>query len=243
MRNTTQPHLRILLQSFAFAAAFSSSAWAQVQQGLPTQIKPDYRFSNPDPRDAKTSNGKSVETDSLGRPIKSMNDPKRGDKASSNKNDPKDFKKNNDRTKKDFGPKDDFSSGVRCFNCGIIVSVTESRKKAKPVWMSTTDPNDATSSEQAAKNAEKNVERNVERNPDRAETKSSDQFQKSSSSPVKLNGTLARPNSEFTLQRKLGFETVIKMEDGTMKTVVTALQPAYNIGAKVRVIGNSLSPR
>jgi hypothetical protein len=239
MSHTTTHTLRILLQSCVVAITFISPGWAQVQQGLPTQIKPDYRFSSPDPRDSKSSSGKPLETDSLGRPIRSINEPKSYDKGTNNKNDPKDFKKSNDRTKKDFGPKDDFSSGVRCFNCGTIISVTESRKKAKPVWMSTTDPNEATSSEQAARNAEKNAERN----PERLESKSSDQFQKSSSSPVKLNGTLAKPNSEFTLQRKLGFETVVKMEDGTMKTVVTALQPAYNIGAKVRVIGNSLSPR
>jgi hypothetical protein len=170
-----------------------------------------------------------LEKDTFGRPIKNVNDPTKDNKEN---------KENKDSTgKKDPKNliKEDFSSGVRCFNCGTIISVTESRKKAKPVWMSTTDPTDATNSEQAAKNAERNVER--------LESRSSEEFQKSSSNSVKMGGTLANPNTELTLQRKLGFETLVKMDDGSLKTVVTALQPAYNIGAKVRVIGNSLNPR
>jgi hypothetical protein len=211
--------LGVLIQSCTLVVALASNGWAQVQQGMPVQVKPDFRFSNPD---SQNPNNQPIEKDTAGRPIKSVNDPK-------------DLKKNADSSKKNNALKDEFSSGVRCFNCGTIISVTESRKKAKPVWMSTTDPTDATNSEQAAKNAERNVER--------IESKSSEEFQKSSSNPVKMSGTLTKPNTEISLQRKLGFETLVKMDDGSIKTVVTALQPAYNIGAKVRVIGNSLNPR
>jgi hypothetical protein len=239
MKSSNRLRLNIVLQSCALIATLSSPAWAQVQQGLPAQVKPDYRFSNPDSQDSKSSNSRTKDRDAFGYPIKDGTSPKQEDKNSYGKKDQKDLKKNADGTKKDNSLKDDLASGVRCFNCGTIVSVIESRKKAKPVWMSTTDTNDATNSEQAAKNAE----RIAERSPEKHESKSSDEFQKSSSSPVKMSGTLAKPNAEFTLQRKLGFETLVKMDDGSMKTVVTALQPAYNIGAKVRVIGNSLSPR
>lgn len=212
--------LIVVLRSLIFLGALNSSALAQLQQGSPTQINPNNRL---------------VEKDSFGRPIKNVNDPKKDDKNSSVKKDPKDLKKNTDPGKKQDSLKEDFSSGVRCFNCGTILSVTESRKKTKPVWMSTTDPTDPTNAEQASKNAERNAER--------IESRSSEEFQKSSSNQVKMGGTLTRPNTEVTLQRKLGFETIVKMDDGTIKTVVTALQPAYNIGAKVRVIGNTLNPR
>ena len=215
--------LGVLFQSCTLVITLASNGWAQVQQGLPAQVKPDFRFSNPD---LQNPNNQPIEKDNFGRPIKSVTDPK-------------DLKKNADSSKKNNALKDEFSSGVRCFNCGTIVSVIESRKKAKPVWMSTTDPNDATSSEQAAKNAERIAEKNSEKH----ESKSSDEFQKYSSNPVKMSGTLAKPSTEMTLQRKLGFETIVKMDDGSIKTVVTALPPAYNIGAKVRVIGNSLNPR
>jgi hypothetical protein len=216
MNYFAKQHLLVFLWAMVLIGTLCSSAMAQVQQGLPTQVKPDLK-------------------DTFGRPIKNVNDPKKDDKNSTDKKDSKDLKKNSDSGKKDNSFKEDFSSGARCFNCGTIISVTESRKKAKPVWMSTTDPTDATNSEQAAKNAERNVER--------IESRSNEEFQKSSSNPVKMSGTLTKPNTEITLQRKLGFETIVKMDDGSIKTVVTALQPAYNIGAKVKVIGNSLNPR
>jgi hypothetical protein len=209
-----------LIPSCLFIVALPTIGWAQAQQGLPGSTNP---------------NNRAIEKDTFGRPIKNANDPKKDDKNSAAKKDPKELKKNTDSSKKDSSIKEDFSTGVRCYNCGTIISVTESRKKAKPVWMSTTDPTDPTNAEQAAKNAERNVER--------MESRSSDEFQKSSSNQVKMAGTLSKPNTEFSLQRKLGFETIVKMDDGSIKTVVTALQPAYNIGAKVRVIGNSLNPR
>jgi hypothetical protein len=243
-----------------------NSVHAQVQQGLPPLIKPDYSFSNPDIRKAED---KSIERDAYGKPIKSNKESKNGLNGASGTNntngqsdlnkrdqksassfdrkDPKNSqassndsnkksngnnKDNDNKTAKDADKNKPFSEvGVRCFNCGTIIAVTESRKKAKPIWMSTSDPNEASSSEQSARNVEK------------TDNKPSDEFQKSSSSPVAVSGSLSRPNTGITLQRKLGFDTTIRMEDGTLKTVVTALQPAYNVGAKVRVIGNSLSPR
>ncbi len=238
MRFSAKQFLTILLQLCTLVISLTSVGWAQVQQGQPTQVKPDYRFTNPASQSSTSSNNRPIEKDTFGRPIKNVNDAKKDDKNSTSKKDPKDpkdLKKNTDNAKKDSTNRDDFSSGVRCYNCGTIMSVTESRKKAKPVWMSTTDPTDATNSEQAAKNAERNVER--------IESRSSEEFQKSSSNQVKMSGTLTKPNTEITLQRKLGFETIVKMDDGSIKTVVTALQPAYNIGAKVRVVGNSLNPR
>jgi hypothetical protein len=210
MSFSTKQFLTTLIPLCVTTAALPIVGWAQVQQGLPTSTNPN-----------TNANNRTVEKDTFGRPIKSANDPKKDDK--------------NSAAKKDSSIKEDFSTGVRCYNCGTIISVTESRKKAKPVWMSTTDPADPTNAEQAAKNAERNVER--------MESRSSEEFQKSSSNQVKMGGTLSKPNTEFSLQRKLGFETIVKMDDGSIKTVVTALQPAYNIGAKVRVIGNSLNPR
>jgi hypothetical protein len=243
---------------------------AQVQQGLPPLIKPDYSFSNPDIRKAED---KSIERDAYGKPIKSNKGSKNGPDGASGSNSTNNPNNQNDLSKKDqknssgFDINDAKNSqnssnnsikksngnnnkdndnknakdadknkplsevGVRCFNCGTIIAVTESRKKAKPIWMSSSDPNDASSSEQSARNVEK------------ADNKPSDEFQKSSSNPVAVSGSLSRPNTGITLQRKLGFDTTVRMEDGTLKTVVSALQPAYNVGAKVRVIGNSLSPR
>jgi hypothetical protein len=245
---------------------------AQVQQGLPPLIKPDYSFSNPDVRKAED---KSIERDAYGRPVKSNNGSKNGREETLGTNSTNDLNGHNNLSKKDqkntssYDNKDTKNNqnasinsnkksngnnnnnkdndnknakdtdknkplsevGVRCFNCGTIIAVTESRKRAKPIWMSSSDPNEASASEQSAKNVEK------------ADNKPSDEFQKSSSNPVAVSGSLSRPNTGITLQRKLGFETTVRMEDGTLKTIVTALQPAYNVGAKVRVIGNSLSPR
>jgi hypothetical protein len=230
--------LSVVLHTYCTIALITTPARAQVQQGLPTQLKPDYRFPNPNVQDSKNSSKPAIEKDTFGRPINNPKDPKdlkKDDKNTTIKKDPKDLKKNTEGAKKENSFKDDFSTGVRCFNCGTIISVTESRKKAKPIWMTTTDPTDATTPEQAAKNAERNIER--------MESRSTEEFQKSANSSVKMNGTLTKPNTDITLQRKLGFETIVKMDDGSIKTVVTALQPAYNIGAKVRVIGNSLNPR
>jgi hypothetical protein len=204
---------KTLLASFALTITVTSIAHAQ--QGQPTQLKP-------------------VERETFNKPIKSPSDLKK---------EANDLKKSSDANKKTNGLQDDLATGSRCFNCGTIISITDAKKKAKPIWMTTTDPNESSNSEQAAKNAEKISERNTENVSDRSDKKLSDEFQKSANKPVSMGGTLANPNTGVTLQRKLGYETVVKMDDGTTKTIVTALQPAYNIGAKVRVIGNSLSPR
>jgi hypothetical protein len=214
----------IWLLSVAIALAFHGHAIGQVQQGLPSQTKPDFSFSTSDDlkRDALQKRGINDPKDP-----KTPVDPLKPQTTELKRL--KDLNKNKDAQNKSS------ASSTSCFNCGTIISVTESRKKAKPVWMSTTDTNDATNSEQAAKNAEKTAEKN--------DNKTSDEFLKSTTGAVSMRGTLSKPDTGITLQRKLGFETLIKMDDGTMKTVTSALQPAYNIGAKVRVIGNSLSPK
>jgi hypothetical protein len=207
----------VWLLCISIAMAFHGHAIGQVQQGLPSQTKPDFSFSTSD--DLKREAAQKRGATDPRMPV----DPLKPQTTELKRL--KDLNKNKDPQNKNL------ASSTSCFNCGTIISVTESRKKAKPVWMSTTDTNDATNSEQAAKVAEKN------------DNKTSDEFQKSTTGPLPMRGTLSKPDTGITLQRKLGFETLVKMDDGTMKTVTSALQPAYNIGAKVRVIGNSLSPK
>jgi hypothetical protein len=249
---TVNHRLSVIVTIATLHIVLANSVSAQVQQGLPPLVRPDYSFSKPDLRKAED---KSIERDAYGKPVKSPNDLKNeaaninkngqsglkdvsNAKDTSNAKDSKNLDKQSNKSTKDADNKKDSDKnkplsevGVRCYNCGTIIAVTEARKKAKPIWMSTSDPNEGATSEQSARNVEK------------ADNKPSDEFQKSSSSPVAVGSAISRPNTGITLQRKLGFETIVRMEDGTLKTVVTSLQPAYNVGAKVRVVGNSLSPR
>jgi hypothetical protein len=123
-----------------------------------------------------------------------------------------------------------------CANCGTILSVTESRKKAKPIWMTSTDPNDPSNQDEKLDSQGNPVARRADDVPVRVQ-------QKATQNQVVLGGTLSKPETGITLQRRQGFEVLVQMEDGSNKLILMNMRPAYNIGAKVRVLGNSLLPR
>jgi hypothetical protein len=119
-----------------------------------------------------------------------------------------------------------------CLNCATILSIVESRKKAKPLWMTTSDPNDPSNQNEKSNNVDK--------------TKPENKFEDNSTKPGKkqftMGGTLSNPETGIVLQRRQGFEVNLLMDDGSKKQLLLNLRPAYNIGAKVKVIGNSLMP-
>jgi hypothetical protein len=121
-----------------------------------------------------------------------------------------------------------------CWNCGTLMSVIDSRTKAKPVWMNSTNPSDVT--ESSAQAAEKLADKAGDRPPEKA-------ADKAKAGPLVAGGNLSRPDSIGGLHRRLGFEAAVLMDDGSTKTLVLSMRPAYNIGAKVKVVGNSLMPR
>jgi hypothetical protein len=125
-----------------------------------------------------------------------------------------------------------------CWNCGTLMSVTDSRTKAKPVWMNSTNPSDVT--ESSAQAAEKLADKAGDRPLEKAPEKIPD---KAKAGPLVAGGNLSRPDSIGGLHRRLGFEAAVLMDDGSTKTLVLSMRPAYNIGAKVKVVGNSLMPR
>ncbi len=130
------------------------------------------------------------------------------------------------------------AGAASCWNCGTLMSVTDSRTKAKPVWMNSTNPSDVT--ESSAQAAEKLADKAGDRPPEKAPEKIPD---KAKAGPLVAGGNLSRPDSIGGLHRRLGFEAAVLMDDGSTKTLVLSMRPAYNIGAKVKVVGNSLMPR
>jgi hypothetical protein len=122
------------------------------------------------------------------------------------------------------------SSSASCWNCGTLISVADSRVKAKPVWMNSTNPSDAT--ETSSQTTEKLGDKAPEKAPD-----------KPKAGPLVAGGNIAKPDSIGGLHRRLGFDVTVLMDDGTSKVLVLSMRPAYNIGAKVKVVGNSLMPR
>jgi hypothetical protein len=126
------------------------------------------------------------------------------------------------------------AGSASCWNCGTLMSVTDSRTKAKPVWMNSTNPSDVT--ESSAQAAEKLADKAGDRPPEKAPDKAK-------AGPLVAGGNLSRPDSIGGLHRRLGFEAAVLMDDGSTKTLVLSMRPAYNIGAKVKVVGNSLMPR
>jgi hypothetical protein len=97
------------------------------------------------------------------------------------------------------------STLATCWNCGTLMSVTDSRTKAKSAWLNATNPSDTTqASAQAA-----------DKLGDKAPDKTSDNPK---AGPAVAGGNISRPDA-------------------------ISIRPAYNIGAKVKVVGNSLMPR
>jgi hypothetical protein len=133
-------------------------------------------------------------------------------------------------TKKVPSPASAGAALASCWNCGTLISVTDSRVKAKPVWMNSTNPSDVT--EASSQTTEKIGDRAPEKAPD-----------KSKAGPTVAGGNIAKPDSIGGLHRRLGFDVTVLMDDGTSKVLVLSMRPAYNIGAKVKVVGNSLMPR
>jgi hypothetical protein len=208
-------HVKVSFMAAIFCSSIANVATAQVQQGLPS-LPPLQQAPSNNPPPASTL-GQSADSQ-LQKQIEMRRDA----------NEAKDAR----NLRKSTGP----LSTSNCTNCGTLLSVTESRKKAKPIWMTSTDPNDPSNQDEKLDGKGNPIARRADDVPIRTQ-------QKATQNQVVLGGTLSKPETGISLQRRQGFEVLVQMEDGSNKLILMNMRPAYNIGAKVRVLGNSLLPR
>jgi hypothetical protein len=114
------------------------------------------------------------------------------------------------------------ASGSACPNCATILQVRSMRAKATPSWMLSSD----------AQTPESSNSQNSER-PTRGQ---------GTSIGTGGNRSLVNPDGAGAQFGKRVYEVTLMMDSGLTRKIQLDLMPAYNLGSRVRVMGNRLSP-
>lgn len=116
------------------------------------------------------------------------------------------------------------ASNLGCINCATILQVRTVRMKPSPSWMLNSDA----------------------RNPETANSQNSDLPSHGQGTSIGTSGNRSIIDAEGNLATQFGkrrYEVTLMMDSGLTRKIHLDMMPGYNLGSKVRVIGNRLLPR
>jgi hypothetical protein len=115
------------------------------------------------------------------------------------------------------------AASLGCINCATILQVRTVRMKHTPSWMLNTDA----------------------RAPETANSQNTDLPNRGQGSSIGTTGnrSIINPDGAGAQFGKRMYEVTLMMDSGLTRKIHLDMMPGFNLGSKVRVMGNRLSPR
>ena len=116
------------------------------------------------------------------------------------------------------------AGNLGCINCATILQVRTVRMKPNPSWMLNSDA----------------------RAPETANSQNSDLPSHGQGTSIGTSGNRSIIDAEGNLSTQFGkrmYEVTLMMDSGLTRKIHLDMMPGYNLGSKVRVMGNRLLPR